>query len=167
MSALSVGSLIGSLIQTFQSQVTKDPFMLLGFLIPILLIWFSSMGIRLVARRTKVDSPPTMEQKREKFIIPRDFFNVELEQIKDSNFERYLVPMESELRYLKDSYQYFQTLIKRYRKYSSMASSSIKRRKKRGEQGRIDTFNEILNLYNRVRKLQFNTVEFQEEAESE
>ncbi|MEM0157905.1 MAG: hypothetical protein QXV22_05470 [Thermoplasmataceae archaeon] len=165
MSSSLTTSLLGSLLQNFETQVVKDPFMLLGFLVPILIIFFVSIGVRLMARRTKIDSAPTMEQKREKFIIPRDFFNVELEEIKLGNFERFLGPIESELKYLNDSYRYFQALLKRYRKYTGMAGSSLKRRKRRGEKGRIEAFNEILNLYNQIRRLKFETIEFQEKED--
>ena len=39
----------------------------------------------------KIDSLPTLEQKREKFIVPTDFFNRELEFIKNDDSEKYLM----------------------------------------------------------------------------
>lgn len=160
-------SVIGpQLITSFFNSVENNPFFLLTFIIPIVLIVLTSLAIRIKRRGTRIDGPPTLEQKREKFIIPKDFFNNEADLIKSEDIHHFLDPMAKEFHSLKEFDDYFNALQKRFRKYESMAQSSRKKRRERGITGRKETFNEMLNLYNRLRKAKFQIVEFEQEEES-
>ncbi len=158
-----IGSTLLSLIEGFPGRIESNPLMLLSFVIPILVIWISSLAIRGFARRTKIDAPPTLEQKREKFVIPRDFFTGEADHVRSMDIEHFLVPIKHDFEVLKGYPQYFESLERRYSKFSRMAESSRPKKKKRGEEGKMKTFNEMLNLYNRLRRSRFETIEFEEE----
>ena len=158
-----IGSTLLSLIEGFPARVESNPLMLLSFIIPVVVIWISSVTIRGFARRTKIDAPPTLEQRREQFTIPRDFFSRESKYVRELDIEHFIGPIKRDFDVLRQYPDYFDALEKRYRKYSRMAESSRTKRKKRGETGKLDTFNEILNLYNRLRKSRFETIEFEEE----
>lgn len=158
-----IGSVLVSLIEGFPSRVESNPLMLLSFIIPMLIIWFSSLAIRGFARRRKIDGPPTLEQRREKFVIPADFFTNESEHVRKLDLDHFLQPIGEDFELLRSFPDHFYNLRKQYVKYSRMATSSRKKRKETGERKQLETFNEILDLYNRLRRTRFDTVEFEEE----
>ena len=156
------GQSIGvQLISDFFSNVAHNPVFLLSFVVPILMLLFASIAIRHYSRKTKIDGPPSLEQKREKFVVPKDFFNRESERIRTDDYAYYLNPIAKEFHSLVEYDEYFKVLEKRYRKFQSMSNSTRKRRREAGLEGRKRTFNDILNLYNRLRSNKFEIVEFE------
>ena len=85
--------------------------------------------------------------------------------IRSDDYEYFLKPLTKEFQALKDYQEYYKYLEKRYRKYISMSKSSRKKKKKEGIEGRKKTFDDILNLYNRLRNTKFDIVEFEQEEE--
>lgn len=158
------GSSLGSqLIGYFFTNVEHNPIFLLSFVVPIVLLLISSIAIRRYAGKTKIDGPPTLEQKREKFVIPKDFFNREVEKISDDDYAYFLNPISREFMSLREYHEHFKLLEKQYRRYISMSQSSRKKRKQAGNDGRKKTFDDILNLYNKFRNTKFEIVEFEQE----
>lgn len=164
-SSSGLSSVGPELFTSFLNSVQHNPFFLLTFIIPVILVLLTSAVIKFKRRSTKIDGPPTLEQKREKFVIPRDFFNREAEIVKSGDIHHFLDPMEKEFHSLKEYDDYFIMLKKRLSKYEAMSHSSRKKRRERGIQGTKETFNELLNLYNRLRKAKFQLVEFEQEEE--
>ncbi len=158
-------SVITQLFGQFLSNIHSNPLFLLSFIVPISLLMVTSMAIRRSSRKTKIDGPPTLEQKREKFIIPKDFFNREVERAQLDDYNYFLKPISQEFLSLKEFHDRFKALEKKYMKYSNMSKSASKKRKKNGLEGRKATFNDILNLYNRLRSSKFNVVEFEQGEE--
>ena len=142
-------------------NIRAYPLLLFRFLIPVLLIFGATFSLQRRSRKTKIDSLPTLEQKREKFIVPNDFFNRELEFIKNDDYRHYLNPILKEMERMETIRQNLKILMKRYSKYESMSQSSYSRRKKKGLQLRNETFNQILETYAQVKKLKFSTVEIE------
>lgn len=158
------GSSIGSqFVSDFFSNVQHNPIFLLSFVIPILMLLISSLAIRRYSRKTRIDGPPTLEQKKEKFVIPKDFFNKETDRIKSDDYAYFLSPISYEFRSLLEYHEYFKVLEKQYRRYLAMSQSSRKKRRKAGEEGKKRTFEDILNLYNRLRNSKFEIIEFEQE----
>ena len=158
-------SILAQMVSNFFINLRQDPIFLMSFIVPILLLFISSALLRIYTRRTRIDGPPTLEQKRERFVIPKDFFNRETERIRSDDYEYFLKPLTKEFQALKDYQEYYKYLEKRYRKYISMSKSSRKKKKKEGIEGRKKTFDDILNLYNRLRNTKFDIVEFEQEEE--
>ncbi len=153
------------LFTSFINSVEHNPFFLFTFIIPVILIFLTSAVVKAKRRSSKIDGPPTLEQKKEKFIIPRDFFAMESEKVKADDYHHFLDPMEKEFQYLREYDEYFRVLMKRFNKFEAMSHSTRKKKKQRGTDGRRETFNEILNLYNRLRKAKNQIVEFEQENE--
>jgi hypothetical protein len=145
----------------WMQNIRAYPLLLFRFLIPILLIFGATFSLQRRSRKTKIDSLPTLEQKREKFIVPTDFFNRELEFIKNDDYRHYLNPILKEMDKMETIRQNLKILMKRYSKYENMSQSSYSRRKKKGLQLRNETFNQILETYAQVKKLKFSTVEIE------
>lgn len=162
---MSGSSLLSQMISNFFNNVQHDPIFLLSFIVPILFLLFSTVILRTFIRRTKIDGPPSLEQKRERFVIPRDFFSKETEKIRADDYEHFLRPLSNEFHALKDFQEYYKYLEKQYRRYVAMSRSSRKKRRKAGIEGRKKTFDDILNLYNRLRNTKFDIVEFEHEEE--
>ena len=142
-------------------NIRAYPLLLFRFLIPIVLIFGATFSLQRRSRKTKIDSLPTLEQKREKFIVPTDFFNRELEFIKYDDYRHYLNPILKEMDNMETIRQNLKILMKRYSKYENMSQSSYSRRKKKGLELRNETFNQILETYAQVKKLKFSTVEME------
>ena len=159
MSILS--NAIGYFFGIWMENIRAYPLLLFRFLIPVLLIFGATFSLQRRSRKTKIDSLPTLEQKREKFIVPNDFFNRELEFIKNDDYRHYLNPILKEMERMETIRQNLKILMKRYSKYESMSQSSYSRRKKKGLQLRNETFNQILETYAQVKKLKFSTVEIE------
>ncbi|MHB1811598.1 MAG: hypothetical protein ACYCPR_04205 [Thermoplasmataceae archaeon] len=159
MSALS--SVIGYFFGIWVQNIRAYPLLLLRFLIPIVLIFGATFSLQRRSRKTKIDSLPTLEQKREKFIVPTDFFNRELEFIKNDDYRHYLNPILKEMENMERIREQLKILMKQYSKYESMSQSSYSRRKKKGLELRNQTFNKILETYAQVKKLKFSTVEIE------
>ncbi len=164
-SSSGLSSVGPQLLTSFFNSVQHNPFFLLTFIIPVVLVFITSAVIKIKRRSTKIDGPPTLEQKREKFVIPRDYFNRESDIVKSGDIHHFVDPMEKEFHSLKEYDDYFNMLKKRLSKYEAMSHSSRAKRKERGVQGTKETFNEMLNLYNRLRKAKFQLVEFELEEE--
>ena len=145
----------------WMQNIRAYPLLLFRFLIPIVLIFGATFSLQRRSRKTKIDSLPTLEQKREKFIVPTDFFNRELEFIKNDDYRHYLNPILKEMEKMETIRQNLKILMKRYSKYENMSQSSYSRRKKRGLELRNETFNQILETYAQVKKLKFSTVEIE------
>lgn len=160
MSGASIGLQLAS---DFFNNISHNPIFLLSFVVPILLLLFASFAMRRYTRKTRIDGPPSLEQKREKFIIPRDFFARETEKILADDYAHFLNPITREFESLKEYHEYFKALEKRYRRYVAMSRSSRKKRKKAGMDGRKKTFDDILNLYNQLRSNNFDIIEFEQE----
>lgn len=158
-------SITSQLISNFFSNVQHEPVFLFSFIIPILMLFISSLAIRRYSKKTKIDGPPTLEQKKEKFIIPRDFFNNETDHIRSSDYAYFLNPISSEFKSLLEYHERFRVLEKQYRRYTVMSQSSRKKRKLAGEEGQKRVFDDILNLYNKLRSTKFEIVEFEHEEE--
>ena len=163
--ATTGSSMISQLFGAFLTNLHSNPLFLLSFIVPVGLLMVTSMAIRRSSRKTKIDGPPTLEQKREKFIIPKDFFNREVEKVQVDDYNYFLKPISREFTSLREFHERFKIMEKQYRKYSNMAQSSSKKKKKRGLEGRKTAFNDILNLYNKLRSSKFNVVEFEQSEE--
>ena len=142
-------------------NIRAYPLLLFRFLIPIVIIFGATFSLQRRSRKTKIDSLPTLEQKREKFIVPTDFYNRELEFIKNNDYRHYLNPILKEMDKMETIRQNLKILMKRYSKYENMSQSSYSRRKKKGLELRNETFNQILETYAQVKKLKFSTVEME------
>lgn len=156
-----LSSVIGYFFGMWMQNIRAYPLLLFRFLIPIVLIFGATFSLQRRSRKTKIDSLPTLEQKREKFIVPTDFFNRELEFIKNDDYRHYLNPILKEMDNMETIRQNLKILMKRYSKYENMSQSSYSRRKKKGLELRNETFNQILETYAQVKKLKFSTVEME------
>ncbi len=158
-------SIIVEMVSGFLGKVTHNPIFLLSFLVPVVMLLATSIAVRHYSKKTKIDGPPTLEQKREKFIVPTDFFNREATRIKADDYEYFLRPLSAEFESLKDFHEYFKILQKQYRRYEAMSLSGRKKKRMRGLEGRKKTFDDILKLYNQFRGNRFDRIEFEQEEE--
>ncbi len=158
-------SIEAQLISNFFTNLQHDPWFLLSFVVPVVMLLIASIAIRRYSKKTKIDGPPTLEQKREKFVVPKDFFNRETDRVKSDDYAYFLKPIASEFHTLVEFDDYFRILERRYKKFRAMSNSGRKKRRKAGIEGTKNTFNDILNLYNRLRTTKFEIVEFERNDE--
>lgn len=147
---------------TFESNVEAYPLILMRFLVPVVILLIATLAVQRVSKKEKVDSAPTAEQKREQFVTPDDFFNREMEHIGNDDYEHFLKPMEIEFKRIRETSEQFKVLDKLYKKYDSKTRSTSRRRRKRALEMRREIFNQILELYNYMRQLRLEIVEYEE-----
>ena len=158
-------SILGGLqgvFSTFISNIESYPLILMRFLVPVLLLLIATMAVQRVSKKEKIDSTPTVEQKREQFVVPDDFFNKEVGYITNDEYEHYLRPMENEFRRMKETFDQFKVLDKLYKKYDARTRSASRRRRKRALEMRREVFDQILELYNYLRQVRLSIVEYDE-----
>jgi hypothetical protein len=153
------GGLLSTALSTFISNVVSAPQILFRFIIPVFLLLVMSVVYQRLSMYTKIDAPPTLEQMKEPFDLPTDRFNLEVKIIQSNNYDKYLTDIGSDFDVLKNSSEDFKRLMKAYRKYEAMSKSTYKKRKKRGEELKQQTFKSILDLYANVRRLKMERFE--------
>lgn len=141
------------------SNLSNSPQFLFRFVLPVFLVFVMSVVYQRMSKRTRVDAPPTLEQMKEPFDLPEDRFNTEVKVIQSNNYEKYLTDMGSDFEALKQNSLDFKRLLKAYRKYDAMSKSTYKKRKRRGEELKQETFKSILNLYANVRRMKMERFE--------
>ena len=155
----SILSMLISGISTLESNITGSPQFLFRFIIPIFLVFVVSFSYSRLSKRAFIDAPPTLAQMKEPFDLPTDRFNREVNIIQSNNYEKYLADMGNDFEALMRNSMDFKRLMKAYRRYDAMSKSTYKKRKKRGEELKLDTFRKILDLYASVRKMKMEHFE--------
>ncbi|QRF74709.1 hypothetical protein Thermo_00197 [Thermoplasmatales archaeon] len=152
-------SMLTSGISALESNITGSPQFLFRFIIPILLVFVVSFSYSRLSKKAYIDAPPTLAQMKEPFDLPADRFNKEVKIIQSNNYEKYLTNMGSDFEALMQNSLDFKRLLKAYRRYDAMSKSTYKKRKKRGEELKLETFRRILDLYASVRKMKMDHFE--------
>ncbi len=162
---LSIFGSFQGVFGTFEQNVSAYPLLILRFLVPVLLLFVATLAVQRVSKKEKIDSAPTVEQKREQFVTPDDFFNREVEFIKKDDYEHYLQPMEIEFKRIRETLEQFKVLDKLYKKYDARTNSPYKKRRNRAMTLRKEVFEQIMDLYNYLRQLKLSVVEYEVKEE--
>lgn len=160
--ALSSLAGISGAFSTFEANVEASPVILLRFLIPVIILLIATLAVQRVSKKEKIDSAPTVEQKRERFVVPDDFFNREINHISRDDYDYFLQPMEIQFKRIKEAFDQFKVLDKLYRKYDARTRSSSNRRRIRALEKRKEVFDQILDIYNYLKMLKLSVVEYDE-----
>lgn len=159
---LSILGGIQGIFSTFVSNVEAYPLILMRFLVPVIVLLIATMAVQRVSKKEKIDSAPTTEQKREQFVVPDDFFNREMDFIRNDQYDHYLRPMGVEFKRLKEVFDQYKVLDKLYRKYDAKTRSASTKRRNRALEMRKQVFDQILQLYNYLRQTKLSIVEYDE-----
>lgn len=159
---LSILSGFQGTFSTFESNVESYPLLLMRFLVPVVLLLIATLAVQRVSKKEKIDSAPTAEQKIEQFVTPDDFFNKEISHIGKDDYEHFLRPMEVEFKRIKEATEQFKVLNKLYKRYDARTRSTSRKRRKKALAMRREVFNQILELYNYIRQLKLEIVEYED-----
>lgn len=154
-----------TMIQTMVHDILYDPLTDVKFIVPVMAIIIASVFVRHMSVKQTVDSSPTLEKKRERFKLPRDRFNVEVDIILRENYSSYVRAMESDLIKLEQIRKRFKKLLRRYNRYEYMARSSIERREKRGRRMSKSVLNELIDTYSEIKKMNLSAITLDIEEE--
>lgn len=154
-----IGSIIGAFFSAWIQNIIRDPLIILHFLVPIIMIFVAMLAVEHRSKKTKVDALPTIEQKKEKFVLPDDFLNRELDSIKSEDYRHFLDPMVDDLEGMRNIVNELKVLRHSFARFEKMSESTNQRRRKKGMEGQRKVFNDILELYRKAGNMKFGTVE--------
>ncbi len=153
------GSIIGAFFSAWVQNIIHNPLIILHFFVPIIMIFVAMLAVEHRSRKTRLDAPPTIDQKKEKFVVPDDFLNSELDSIKNEDYRHFIDPMVNDLETMTNIINELKVLKGRFARFEKMSQSTNQRRRKSGLQGQRKVFNDILELYKKAGNLKFTTVE--------
>ncbi len=150
MSGLSSGALSPSLIIP---ELEANPFILLAFAIPLIIIIGASIAMSLGKGRAKIDSPPTLEQSKEQFKVPASPFNREMKYVEDDDINHFFKAIETDMGKIQDVTKKYERLVKIYKKLDMRTKSFSERRAERARERREIVFKDIVEIYQYIEKL--------------
>ncbi len=137
----------------FISEIRTDPLALFQFLIPLLVLVFAVLTLKIRGTRVKVNSNPSMVQERENFELPDNDFNREMIYVTKQDFDHFEVSIEERSRMILASVKILDRMARKYKrlKYKAQYTTNNARKK------RLNTLiqskmGEMLKLYNTVEK---------------
>ncbi len=157
----SSGSLTQYFLKTLQSTVNhilNYPLTDLKFVFPVVAVIIASGVVRHFSVKQRVDSSPAYEKKREKFSLPADRFNAEVGVILNEKYGSYVGAMENDLYVIERIRKRFMKLLRRYRRYDTMARSTFERRSKKGKSMRKQVLNDLIDTYAEIKKMDLSAI---------
>ncbi len=164
----SSGSLLQYFASTLQSvaqHIVNYPLTDMKFVIPITFVVLLSVYVRHLSVRQKIDSSPTLEKKRERFKLPMDRFNMEVDIILREDYRTYVRAMENDIYEIELIRKRFKKLLKKYNRYEFMSRSAIERRKKKGLRLRKSILNDLIDTYSEIKKMNLSAITLEVESE--
>ena len=136
-----------------------NPLADLKFLVPVVLLFALTLMLRHRVKKTKVDSAPTLEQKREPFAVSQDKFNSEIIRAQKFDIQSYVDSLSKDVEKIKQKYDDFKSTRKLYYKYERLSESQNPRKKKKGEEGKRELFDEMVKLYSQLKTMKLSVIE--------
>ena len=136
-----------------------NPIVDLKFLVPVVLLFALTLMLRHRVRKTKVDSTPTLEQKREPFAASPDRFNSEIKRAQKYDIQFYVDSLSKDVEKIKQKYDQFKSTRKLYYKYERLSESQNPRKRKKGEEGKQELFDEMVKLYSQLKTMKLSVIE--------
>lgn len=154
----SIESTVGGFLLTIARDITSHPVTDFRFLIPVLSLIIFSGVLRHMSKVQKVDQMPEISRKGENLILPEDRFHLEVLNIMNEKYSRYVYMMQDDFDRLNEARLNFKRLRKRYWRYVSMSSSPFKRRREKGVTMAKSVLNDMIDLYVSTRKASPNVL---------
>lgn len=164
----SSSSMLQYFMTTLQQMLVKvlnDPVTDMKFVVPVASVIILSLFIRHMSVKETVDSAPELEKKRERFKLPRDRFNVEVDIIMREDYSSYVRAMERDLYEIELIRKKFKKLLKKYNRYEYMTRSAIDRRSKKGKKMRKAVLNDMIDTYSEFKRMNLAAITLEVESE--
>lgn len=152
-------------LQQVLQKILNDPATDMKFVVPILSVIIISVLIRHMSVKETVDSAPELEKKRERFKLPRDRFNVEVDIIMREDYKSYVQAMEKDLDEIEMIRKKFRKLLRKYNRFEYMSRSTIVRRKKKGKKMRKAVLNDMIDTYSEIKRMNLAAITLDTEDE--
>ena len=136
-----------------------NPIVDLKFLVPVVLLFALTLMLRHRVKKTKVDSTPTLEQKREPFAASPDRFNSEIKRAQKYDIQFYVDSLSRDVEKIKQKYDQFKSTRRLYYKYERLSESQNPRKRKKGEEGKQELFDEMVKLYSQLKTMKLSVIE--------
>lgn len=147
------------------NHIINYPLTDLKFLIPVISMVAMSGVVRHMSVKQRIDSSPSLEKKREKFSLPRDRFNVEVDVILREDYSSYVRAMENDLFEIEFLRKKFMRTLRKYRRVDAMTRSTFERRVKRGKKLKKAVLNELIDAYTDIKKMSLSAITIETEGE--
>lgn len=154
-----------TMVQQMVQHILNYPITDMKFVIPIMAVVIISVFIRHMSVKETVDTSPTLEKKREKFKLPRDRFNVEVDHIMREDYRSYVRAMENDLFEIELIRKKFKRVLRKYNRFDNMTRSTIDRRSRKGKKLRKEALNELIDTYSEIKKMNMSAITLEVEGE--
>ncbi len=152
--------MIGSAALPTASQLIPDvlynPLTDAKFLIPVISLLVISLVMKHYARKSSLTAPPSFEQKREKFLVPGNRFNLQVARVTKMDDQYFLNEVDSNIEKMKDLERRYANARKRYNRIIRRLRTSPKYKIRKGEDDRKNAFSEIIAIYDEIRSIKMN-----------
>jgi hypothetical protein len=144
-------------------HILYNPLIDIKFLIPVLLLFIVTIMLRHRGKKTKIDSAPTLEQKREPFVVVPDRFNNEIKRAEKYEMQSYVDLISGDVERIKQKYDQFKLLQKSYNRYERWSQAQNPRKRKKGKEGMQELFDEMVKLYSELKSMKLSVIETEEQ----
>ncbi len=141
------------------SVVLDNPLNDAKFLFPVAVLVIISMAMKHYSKKSTLTSPPSFEQKREKFLVPVNSFNMYISRVNAMDDQYFLNEVDVEIQKLKDLQRAYEVTKKKYFSVLRKIRGSQRYRTRKGDTEKKKLFSEILAIYEEIRKTKMRVVE--------
>ncbi len=156
---------IANLLQTMVHHILTYPLTDMKFLVPVLAVVVTSVYVRHLSVKQKVDSPPSLKPKRERFRLPNDRFNREVGTIMAEQYAGYINSMKKDFESVGELQRRFSRAARMYSKYNSMLKSPSKKRREKAEIRRREILRELIEIYSDLKRISLSVITLDEEVD--
>ncbi len=154
---IAIGSITAP-ITSILGDILNNPLIDLRFLIPVITLLFIVLSFRHSSKKSVIDSPPTLQQKREPFITPDDRLSSELKRIEQNDMEYYIRSFEHDVDKFKEYSRKLKLLKREYFRYDRWVLSQRPKKSQKGKRLQKEIFDEIVSLYADLKSLRLSVI---------
>ena len=135
------------------SELEANPYVLLAFAVPIIVIIASSIAMTVGKSKARYDAVPTLAQSKEQFKVPASPFNREMKYVEDEDISHFINAIQTDMGKIQDVMKKYERLIKLYKRLDLKSKSISERRAEKAKEKRELVFKDIVEIYRYIEKL--------------
>lgn len=134
-------------------EFRTEPFIFLIFSVPVFMVVFYFIILKINARRRKVDSDPTLKQEKETFKLPEDYINKEMVFVQNKDYDHFETNLENSSRKIVTLSKYLNRKARKYKRMKYRVTYTASERKKQKLSANMKKeFEEIMKAYANIQK---------------
>ncbi|MHB1440472.1 MAG: hypothetical protein ACYCSO_04650 [Cuniculiplasma sp.] len=138
----------------FFLQLEVKPYIVFIFLVPVLMIFFYFIILKINTHRRKVDSEPTLKQEKEDFKIPEDYINTEMLFVQNRDYDHFETNLENSSKKITILSKDLNRKARKYRRMKyRITYTASERKKQKLSKAMQEQFKEVMQIYASIQKV--------------